>query len=235
MTRKPDSVPKKPSMTTLLPRLLALVVIMAILLFLPAGRLDWLQAWASILAFSSFVTSYALWIQRNDPEQLKERSQVGMNTKGWDKVILMLYTILLLAMPVLSGLDAVRFKWARVPMAVQMLGWLGAVFAGYLIFRTGMVNTYLSRTARIQDDRGQKVIDSGPYALVRHPMYLGVIALMLSIPLLLGSFWSLIPGGLIGVLFVIRTALEDRMLAQELPGYQEYSQRVRYRIIPGIW
>jgi protein-S-isoprenylcysteine O-methyltransferase Ste14 len=88
---------------------------------------------------------------------------------------------------------------------------------------------------RIQEERGQQVIDSGPYAWVRHPMYLGIIVLMLSIPLILGSLWALIPGGLIGALFTVRTALEDRTLQQELPGYPEYARRIRYRLLPWIW
>ncbi len=231
----PVSSPDKNTFITLIPRLLVIVVILTLLLFLPAGRLDWYQAWAFTLAFGAFLVFYGVWFQRYDPGQLKERSQVGTNTKGWDKVILRLYTILLLAMLILAGLDAGRFTWAEAPLAGQMLGWLGAVLAGYLVFMSASVNTFLSRTVRIQNDREQKVIDTGPYGRVRHPMYLGVIVLMVSIPLLLGSLWALIPGGLIGVLFIIRTKLEDRTLMDELPGYREYAQRVRYRIIPGIW
>jgi protein-S-isoprenylcysteine O-methyltransferase Ste14 len=100
---------------------------------------------------------------------------------------------------------------------------------------TASVNTFLSRTVRIQDDRGQHVIDTGPYSWVRHPMYLGVIVLMISISLLLGSLWALIPGAMIGILFTVRAALEDRTLQQELPGYPEYASRVRCRLFPGIW
>ena len=220
---------------SLLPNLLAVIFILAAILFGLAGRLDWLQAWAFILAFGGFLAFYGLWGVRNDQGQLNERSKGGQNTKSWDKMILVIYTILLISMLVLAGLDAGRFRWAEAPLVLQILGWLGAAFAGYVIFRTAAVNTYLSRTVRIQDDRGQKVIDSGPYARVRHPMYLGIIVLMISIPLLLGSLWALIPGGLIGILFVLRTALEDRTLFKELPGYPEYAHRVRYRLLPGIW
>jgi len=138
-------------------------------------------------------------------------------------------------MLVLAGLDAGRFRWAVAPLALQILGWLGAAFAGWIIFRTVAVNTYLSRTVRIQDDRGQKVIDTGPCARVRHPMYTGIILLMISIPLLLGSLWALIPGSLTGVLFILRTTLEDRTLRKELAGYSEYAGRVRYRLLPGVW
>ncbi|HVP22201.1 MAG TPA: isoprenylcysteine carboxylmethyltransferase family protein [Anaerolineaceae bacterium] len=236
LTRKQVDPPSgKFSMRSLLPNLLAVLLGLGVLLFFPAGRLDWIQAWAFILAFGGFLTFYGLWVVRNDPGQITERSHTGQNTKTWDKAILAVYTLLLLAMLILAGLDASRFRWAVAPLALQILGWLGAAFAGFVIFRTAGVNTYLSRTVRIQDDRGQKVIDTGPYARVRHPMYLGVIILMVSIPLLLGSLWALIPGGLIGILFIFRTALEDRTLFKELSGYSDYASRVRYRLIPGIW
>jgi len=217
------------------PRLLVVVLGLAALLFIPAWRLDWFQAWAFVLAFTAFLVFYGLWASRHDPGQLNERSQVGQNTKSWDKLILTLYTFLLLVMLVLAGLDAGRFHWAIAPLVVQMLGWVGAIFSATVIFRTASVNTFLSRTVRIQDERGQQVIDSGPYARVRHPMYLGIIVLMISIPLLLASLWALVPGGLIGVLFVFRTALEDKTLRQELPGYVEYARRVRFRLFPYIW
>jgi protein-S-isoprenylcysteine O-methyltransferase Ste14 len=218
-----------------LPNLLSVIFILAALLFIPAGRLDWLQAWLFILAFGVFLIFYGLWSVHNDQGQLKERSQFGQNTKSWDKVILTIYTILLIGMLILAGLDACRFHWAIAPLVLQGLGWFGAAFAGFLIWWTVSVNTFLSRTVRIQDDRGQHVIDTGPYSLIRHPMYLGIIVLMLSIPLFLGSLWALIPGGLIGALFIVRTAMEDRTLEQELPNYLDYASRVRYRLLPRIW
>ncbi len=96
-------------------------------------------------------------------------------------------------------------------------------------------NMYLSRWVRIQDERSQQAVSSGPYHFIRHPMYLGVMLLMLAIPLCLGSLWDLVPGAMIGILFILRTALEDRALLSELAGYPEYAQKVRYRLIPGIW
>jgi protein-S-isoprenylcysteine O-methyltransferase Ste14 len=227
--------PKRTSMISLLPNFLIFILILAAILFVPAGRLDWLQGWLFMLVFCGYLAFYAIWVVRNDQGQLKERSQTGKNTKNWDKVILTIYTVLLIGMLVLAGLDAGRFQWAPAPVALQGIGWLGAIFSGLMIWWTFSVNTFLSRTVRIQDERGQIVIDRGPYARVRHPMYLGIIVLMISIPLLLGSLWTLIPGGMIGVLFVLRTALEDRTLLKELPGYPEYTRRVRYRLLPWIW
>jgi protein-S-isoprenylcysteine O-methyltransferase Ste14 len=229
------SFPAKITMISLLPNLLAVILILAAILFISAGRLDWLQAWAFVLAFGGYLAFYGLWSVRNDQGQLQERSQVGKNTKSWDKVILTVYTVLLIGMLTLAGLDAGRFRWAPAPLILQGAGWLGTAFAGFLVWWTVSVNTFLSRTVRIQEDRGQRVIDTGPYSWIRHPMYLGIIVLMLSIPLLLGSLWALIPGTLISILFTARTGLEDRTLLQELPGYMEYASRVRYRLLPWIW
>ena len=225
----------KLSIISLLPNLLAVSLILAAILFVSAGRLDWFQAWSFVLAFTGFLTFYGLWGMRNDPGQLNERSRVGQNTKSWDKVILTTYTLLLIGMLILAGLDAGRCHWAPAPPVLQGFGWTGAAFAGFLVWWTATVNTFLSRTVRIQDERGQHVIDSGPYSRVRHPMYLAVIILMISISLLLGSLWASIPGALIGVLYIIRTALEDHTLQHELPAYPEYTRRVHYRLLPWIW
>jgi protein-S-isoprenylcysteine O-methyltransferase Ste14 len=231
----PGTPPRRPSLTSLAINLLVMAIILGAILFVSAGRLNWIQGWLFLLSFTGFLACYGGWALKNDPGQLKERSRAGANTKKWDKVILRAYTQLLLSMLIVAGLDAGRFRWAPAPLALQVLGWIGAVFAGWMVFWTVSVNTFLSRTVRIQDDRGQQVVENGPYSLVRHPMYLGVIVLMLSIPLLLGSLWALIPGGVIGALFILRTALEDKMLIKELPGYSEYASRVRYRLLPGLW
>jgi len=122
-----------------------------------------------------------------------------------------------------------------VPGPVQVSAWAGIVLAAALILWTAASNTYLSRMARIQEDRGQTVVTAGPYRYIRHPMYLGILILFLCIGPVLNSWWALIPGLAIDILFVIRTAKEDRMLREELAGYDAYAQRVRYRLIAGIW
>ncbi|MEA3440657.1 MAG: isoprenylcysteine carboxylmethyltransferase family protein, partial [Chloroflexota bacterium] len=115
------------------------------------------------------------------------------------------------------------------------LGWLGFLFSLILIWWTFASNPYLSEQVRIQDDRGHEVVSDGPYRFVRHPMYVGIIVTVLCVPLVLGSLLALIPAVLIVVLFVIRTALEDRTLQEELEGYQAYARRVKYRLVPYIW
>jgi len=227
--------PARRSVVALLLQVIAVSVFLAGLLLIPAGRLDWLQAWLFVIAFTTYLIFYGFWAVRHDPGQLEERSRVGANTKGWDRTILAIYTILLIGMLVLAGLDAGRFRWAPLALVWQAVGWLAGLLGGGLIFWVVSVNTYLSRTVRIQEERGQQVVTRGPYRWVRHPMYGGVILFMLGIPLVLGSGWAEVIGGLIGVLFVVRTALEDRTLRKELPGYREYAEQVRYRLIPGLW
>jgi protein-S-isoprenylcysteine O-methyltransferase Ste14 len=136
---------------------------------------------------------------------------------------------------VLAGLDAGRFGWSSVPPSLQAAGWAGLLFAGAVIWWAASANTFLSRMVRIQDDRGHRVVAEGPYLWIRHPMYAGVIVFILCVPLVLGSCWALVPGVLIGILFVTRTTLEDQTLREELPGYRDYAQRVRYRLIPWVW
>jgi protein-S-isoprenylcysteine O-methyltransferase Ste14 len=205
------------------------------LLFGSAGTLAWPAAWALIFAYGLFLLGFMGWGLTRNPELLRERGRVADNVKVWDKWINALYTLLLLVLLIISGLDARRFHWTSVPLFVQILAGICIVLAAWLIFRTIAENAYLSRWARIQDDRGQRVINTGPYAVVRHPMYAGIIILMVGMPLALGSLWGVVPGVMIGMLYIVRTALEDRMLMDELEGYRAYASTVRYRLIPRIW
>jgi protein-S-isoprenylcysteine O-methyltransferase Ste14 len=208
---------------------------MGLLLFGAAGRLDWPAAWFLIGGYGMYLVIFMVWGFERNPDLIRERAHVAENVKGWDKWINAIYTVLLVALLVVCGLDAGRFGWSRITSLVRLAGWLMLLGAGGLIFWTLVENSYLSRWARIQDDRGQQVISSGPYAKIRHPMYAGIIVLMTAIPLALGSWWGLVPGGMISALFLLRTILEDRMLIHELDGYQQYAQRVRYRLLPWVW
>jgi protein-S-isoprenylcysteine O-methyltransferase Ste14 len=223
------------SMTRIISRLFLVLGILAALLFLPAGRWDWPQAWILILSFGVFLFLYALWGLYRDPEQFRERSQVAQNVKGWDKLILLGYTALLPTVFILAGFDVGRFRWSQVPAGVQVLAWGVLLIGVALIFWAVRTNTYLSRQARIQEDRGQVVVTTGPYRVIRHPMYLGILILFLCLGPALGSWYALIPGLAIDILFIVRTAKEDKMLQDELAGYEDYAQHVRYRLIPGVW
>ena len=204
-------------------------------LFLPAGRLDWWAGWAFLIAFFDSTIILTLWMRRRDPALMDERSQTGENVKAWDKAIMGIYTVLLFGMLAAAGLDAGRFGLPDMPVGLRVLGWLGLLAAFGLVWWVMASNPFLSRMVRIQDERGQVVVTSGPYNYVRHPMYVGTITAMICIPLVLGSYWALIPAVMIDILFVVRTAMEDRTLMEELPGYREYAARVRCRLLPGIW
>jgi protein-S-isoprenylcysteine O-methyltransferase Ste14 len=122
-----------------------------------------------------------------------------------------------------------------VLLAVEIVGWIGLLLAMGLVAWVAINNAYLSAVVRIQDDRGQQVVTTGPYRYVRHPMYAADLFFFWGIPLLLGSWWALVPSLLIVVVMIIRTALEDKTLQAELPGYKEYAEKVRYRLVPGVW
>ena len=216
-------------------QVLALIVVIDAILFLLAGRLDWSGAWILTFLYLAFLLVMVVWAMRNAPELLEERSRVASNVKGWDKILLTLYTIALVALLVVASLDAGRFRWTEMPVALQAFGMLGIILCGIWLLWVTKTNAYLSRFARIQHDRGQQVVTTGPYRYVRHPMYAAVIPFILCIALILSSWWALVPGAIIAILFVVRTALEDRMLQEELPGYKEYAQHVRYRLLPGVW
>jgi protein-S-isoprenylcysteine O-methyltransferase Ste14 len=206
-------------------------------LFIPAGRLDWLAGWTFLCSFLVAVGIIAIWARRNDPELLEERQTASQaqNIKRWDRILMAVYTVLLLLLIVISGVDAVRIGWSRIPVILRIMGWLGLGVAFWIVWRVMAENTYLSEHVRIQEERGHQVITTGPYQHVRHPMYVGIIIAMLGVPLALGSWWALVPAVLIVILFIIRTALEDRTLIAELPGYKEYAKQVRYKLIPRVW
>jgi protein-S-isoprenylcysteine O-methyltransferase Ste14 len=211
------------------------LILLLVLFFLPAGTLNWPEAWIFIGLFLLYTTAAVWWMKKNDPELYRERSSRRKDIKKWDKKILFIYTLLLISQLIISGLDAVRFGWSHVPISVKILAFFIYVPAMSFGLSAMVHNSYLSQYIRIQEDRGHQVCSTGPYRWVRHPMYVGVIMVFLCTPLALGSLWSYIPAGLIIILFVIRTDLEDKTLQQELTGYLEYSEQVKYRLIPGIW
>lgn len=219
-------------------RVLQIVIgfgLIAAVLFLAAGRLNWLWAWVLLGIYLVSVLINSAFMFHTSPETIAERGRTR-EMRGWDKVVGGLWGIAQwLLLPLIAGLD-VRFGWTRelsTPWHV-----VGAVVfaAGLGLFGWAMItNAYFSTVVRIQTDRGQTVCSSGPYRSVRHPGYVGTILQALGLPFLLGSLWAMIPGITAVGFMIIRTALEDRTLQAELPGYREFVQEVRYRLIPGIW
>jgi len=212
------------------------VVIMSAAFFGSAGTLAWPEAWLYMLVQFGFAAAIAIWLKRHNPDLLKERMIFWKHSaRGWDTAIVMTAAGILVPYLLLPGLDAVRYQWSHVPLPVKAIGFAGILMSFALIFWVMRENTYLSRIVEIQQDKGHKVIITGPYRYVRHPMYVGVVVLSLCIPLLLGSLLTLIPGSLLAALIVVRTYLEDKTLYAELDGYKSYANTVRYRLFPKIW
>ncbi len=211
------------------------VLFMLALLFIPAGTLHWPEAWLLLFLYFAAVTGILIWMKIKAPDLLKERMTRNKEIKNWDKMIMIAYSFLLIILLAVPGLDAVRYNWSKVPIFVKALGFIGYIPALSFAFWAMKENAYSSDVVRIQEDRGHTVCTTGPYRYVRHPMYVGVILFVLCFPLSLGSFYSFIPASLIVVLFILRTSLEDKTLQEELPGYKEYAQTVRYRLIPRVW
>jgi len=211
----------------------AAMLIWGAALFLAAGRMDWPMAWAymGVVLVNSAILALIM-----DPELQAERSGVGEGVKRWD-LFLAVYLGRLgpLAMLIVAGLDR-RFGWsAEVPLAWQWVALvviaLGTVLADWAL----LANRFFAPVVRIQRDRGQTVVTGGPYRFVRHPGYVGSLLHYMAAPVALGTPWALIPSGLIVAVTILRTALEDRTLQEELEGYKDYAGRVRYRLLPGVW
>jgi len=225
----------KVSRPALLLRLLSFVVALGAILFAAAGRWNWPAGWLYMAMYAA-VTAISLWVVPLDPELVAERTRIKEGVKEWDKRLTVVGSVLYpVAILVAAGLDA-RFGWSpRIAPALSLAALLAAVAGNVLSIRATAVNKFYGRFVRIQKERGHHVISAGPYARIRHPGYLGQIVFSIASALALGSLWTLIPSGLFSALLVVRTALEDRTLQDELEGYKEYAQRVRFRLIPRIW
>ena len=204
------------------------------LLFLAAGTLDWWQAWAYLCLQLVILTAMLLLMVTKNPELIPARSKRHADTKKFDRILLSIYVPLPIVMLVVAGLDK-RFEWGSLPQAWSPVGLILLVLGTLPSAWAISLNPHFEATVRIQEDRGHRVISTGPYRYVRHPGYLSVILTSAATPLLLGTPWAYLPVGAIFVVIVIRTALEDSVLRRELSGYQEYARRVRRRLFPGIW
>ena len=211
--------------------------VFAALLFVAAGTLLWPAGWAFMALFFGFTLAMVLWLAREDPELLAERmsSPIQRGQPLWDKVFVAALGLLFLAWLIVMPLDAVRFGWSEVPGWLQFLGALGVVLSFYLMFLTFRENAYLALVVKLQEQRGQSVVTTGPYRYVRHPMYSSVFLFLPAVALLLGSWWGLLLCVVLLGLLVWRIPLEERMLENGLAGYDEYERKVRYRLIPRVW
>jgi protein-S-isoprenylcysteine O-methyltransferase Ste14 len=205
------------------------------ILFAAAGRLDWFRGWVYLALHFACVTVAAVFLALTNPELLNERGKRHSNTEPFEKLFAVAYVVLLTGLPLVAGLDAVRFGWSSPPPWIAYPGALLFVGGEAVIIGCMRVNPFLETTVRVQPERGQRVIRAGPYRLIRHPMYAGLILQNLAVPLVLGSPWAFVPASLIGALFAGRAYLEDRVLRQKLWGYAQYAEVTRYLIVPGVW
>ncbi len=206
-----------------------------IILFWTAGRIDWWAAWAVIGVWLVWFITEFFVIQRYNPGLLAERLAPPKEAKSWDRALLSSIRLVELARYILAGLDQ-RYGWTDdFPVSAQIVALVVCLLSTALFAWAMASNSFFSQVVRIQTERGHTVATGGPYRFVRHPGYTAMILFELALSTLLGSWWAIALGGICVILFVLRTSLEDRSLLEELPGYAIFAQRVRYRLIPGIW
>jgi protein-S-isoprenylcysteine O-methyltransferase Ste14 len=216
---------------------LALVVVaavMALLLCVPAGTLhDW-QAWVYLSIFFGASSITTLDLMKRDPALLQRRMRGGptAETETTQKVIMFFASVGFIALLVVPALDH-RFGWSVVPLAGVVVGDILVAMGFYVIFRVYRVNTFTAATIQVAAD--QRVISTGPYAIVRHPMYAGASLYVVGTPLALGSYWGLLAAAAMLPFLIWRLVDEERLLARNLPGYTEYQQRVPHRLVPWMW
>jgi protein-S-isoprenylcysteine O-methyltransferase Ste14 len=211
-----------------------LLVVMAIALFGPAGTLDFPQAWVFLLVFFGSAATITWYLWRNDPRLLERRIKAGPAAEQQlaQKLIQAVAGITFVGFLVVPALDR-HFGWSRVPLAIE-IGGDGLVALGFfIVFRVFKENSFSAATIDVAAD--QKVISTGPYAIVRHPMYAGALLMLFGTPLALGSWWGLLLMLPMTLALVLRLLDEERFLAERLPGYAAYCLRVRYRLVPAIW
>ncbi|MGB7538327.1 MAG: isoprenylcysteine carboxylmethyltransferase family protein [Anaerolineales bacterium] len=215
---------------------LTLPVLLIFVLFFPAGTANWPMAWLLMIAYLGGMLLTNLWLAARHPGLARERLIIPRSSEKWDlRLIGIVNFLLLAAMLPLSGWDH-RYGWSpAVPTAVS-IGALLLFLAMFGFMAWSMsANEFFSSTVRLQSDRGHAVSDKGPYRRLRHPGYLAMILQFLAIPVILGSMWALIPALSVGAVYLYRTDREDKFLREHLPGYAEYANRVRFRLIPGVW
>ena len=214
--------------------LASLAVVMGLLLFVPAGTIHYWQAWVYLSIFTGASVLTTLYLMRKDPALLKRRMSGGPTAekRPTQKFIMLCTSIGFIALLVVPAFDH-RFGWSNVPLFVVLVGDLLVAVGFALIVRVYRENTFSSAT--IEVIKGQQVISTGPYAIVRHPMYASAFLYLIGTPLALGSYWGLLPIAAMMPFLIWRLLDEERLLVADLPGYSDYQKKVRFRLVPGIW
>lgn len=224
-------MPRNQLVITVLSRILGSIPVFMLFFFLPAGTWNYWQAWVYIAVLITPMFLAMFYLLKNNPELLERRMRLNEQRAEQRQILKFSYIFFLLAF-ILPGVDN-RFGWSEMSTSVALAA-DACVLLGYLIvFRVMQINSFASRVIEVADD--QKVIDTGLYSVVRHPMYVGAIMLYIASPLALGSYWAVIPAlGIIPIL-VARIKDEELALEKDLPGYVEYKQKTKYRLIPFVW
>jgi protein-S-isoprenylcysteine O-methyltransferase Ste14 len=213
------------------------ILAFALFMFIPAGTLDWPQAWAFLGIFMIASVAIGLWLMKTDPALLAARmaSPFSADQRLRDRAIIAAIMILFFPWFSFMALDAKRFGWSQLPLWLEVVGAVLVALSFWGNVGVLRANSFAAVNVRVQSERGQTVADTGPYAVVRHPMYAWILPLLLGTPLLLGSAWGLLWLALFVPLLMARILGEEAVLRDGLPGYRDYAARVRYRLIPGIW
>ncbi len=220
----------------LLLRTVVTMILVSGLMFVSAGSYDWPGAWIFLALLATMGLGGGYWLLKTDPDLFEERMKpmFQRGQKGWDKPLMAGVLVAWFGWFVVMGLDH-RYGWSSVPVSLQVLGFILLILMMVIVAYTLRVNRFAAPVARVQTERGHRVVSTGPYAFVRHPMYSSMLLYGLGVPLLLGALSGLIVSALMIALVAVRAVLEERMLAAELPGYAAYAKRVRYRLVPRVW
>ncbi len=205
-------------------------------LLISAGKIGWVNAWLCIGLILSHKLVNTIVLFKLNPQLLNKRGKIIQEgTKFFDKVFIVLFAPLTLMVSIVAGLDAVRYEWSHMSFGLIIFGVIIYILACIFLSWAMAVNSHFEMTVLIKENGNHQVCTSGPYKVVRHPGYAAAIIGAFSYPLILGSWWGFVAGLPLSLLFVVRTALEDRTLQRELPGYQEYTNITRYRLMPFVW
>jgi protein-S-isoprenylcysteine O-methyltransferase Ste14 len=210
--------------------------LMGVVLFLAAGNWTWPQGWAFLAIFVLGSIGFSLWLMRRDPALLASRLTLNQKgTAGWDRIFLIVFILIWFVWLAVMALDARRWQFSHMPLWLNAVGGVLIVLGFLATMPVFLANSFAAPVVRVQEERGQRVIDTGPYAVVRHPMYAAAMLYLAGMPFLLGSWIGLlfVPVYIAGV--APRAVAEERLLARDLSGYVDYMKRVRWRLIPGVW
>lgn len=220
-----------------IPFVILFFIVIGAAFFLSYGGWNWWEAWFLIGMWALYFFLMLTVTKKHNPGVVEERSEsLSKFSQKWDKLIIGLYQITSLSLYIVAGLDVGRFGWTGgFPAWLKWCAFPFVLVVYIVPYWAVLSNPFASGVVRIQEEREHKVNVSGPYQFVRHPMYLGTVIYSFAFPLFLESYWALVPGMIVMVLFVIRTALEDKYLQKNLAGYTEYARQVPFRLFPGIW